>query len=204
VDLSLEMFQQVQQLIGREFTKLVASEGVLRSSDFHSLDEMPFHDLSDHHSWLNAGIAELRSCLLHYQDCKGSGFLYNLGLHIGTEAQTWICEYYITSMDSDIEIPNGQLIHVWQGGNLYKEKTKYAMQVLYDPVQSEQLHHISQDGRVTMQFVGKAAGTEVHRKKPRLPYPCRKVPTAVHTIGTAHAAPEVPELFMRKPEAAGR
>jgi hypothetical protein len=34
---------------------------------------------------------------------------------------------------------------------------------------------------------------EVHRKKPRLPYPCRKVPTAVHTIGTAHAAPEVPE-----------
>jgi hypothetical protein len=35
---------------------------------------------------------------------------------------------------------------------------------------------------------------ELHQKKPRLPYPCRKVPTAVHTIGTAHAAPEVPKL----------
>jgi hypothetical protein len=36
------------------------------------------------------------------------------------------------------------------------------MQVLYDPVGSEQLHHIYQDGRVTMQFVGKAARTEVN------------------------------------------
>ena len=36
---------------------------------------------------------------------------------------------------------------------------------------------------------------ETHRKKPRLPGIRRKVPTAVHTIGTAHAAPEVPELF---------
>jgi hypothetical protein len=35
------------------------------------------------------------------------------------------------------------------------------MQVLYDPVGSEQLHHVYQDGRVTMQFVGKAAGREV-------------------------------------------
>jgi hypothetical protein len=33
------------------------------------------------------------------------------------------------------------------------------------------------------------------RKKPRLPDLCRKVPTAVHTKGTAHPAPEVPELF---------
>jgi hypothetical protein len=35
------------------------------------------------------------------------------------------------------------------------------MQVLYDPVGSKQLHHVYQDGRVTIQFVGKAAGTEV-------------------------------------------
>jgi hypothetical protein len=35
------------------------------------------------------------------------------------------------------------------------------MQVLYDPVRSEQLHHVYQDGRVAMQFVGKAAGTEI-------------------------------------------
>jgi hypothetical protein len=53
VDLSPEMFQQVQQLTGREFTKFVSSKGVLHSSDFHSLDEMSFHDLSGHHSWLS-------------------------------------------------------------------------------------------------------------------------------------------------------
>ena len=60
-----------------------------------------------------------------------------------------------------MEIPTGQLIHVWKDGKLHLEKSRYAMQVLYDPVRSEQLHHVHQDGRVTMQFVGKAAGTEV-------------------------------------------
>jgi predicted aspartyl protease len=60
-----------------------------------------------------------------------------------------------------MEIPTGQLIHVWKDGKLHLEKSRYAMQVLYDPVRSEQLHHVDQDGRVTMQFVGKAAGTEV-------------------------------------------
>jgi hypothetical protein len=38
VDLSPEMFQQVQQLAGRDFTKFVSSKGVLHSSYFHSLD----------------------------------------------------------------------------------------------------------------------------------------------------------------------
>jgi hypothetical protein len=60
-----------------------------------------------------------------------------------------------------MEIPTGQLIHVWKDGKLHQEKSRYAMQVLYDPVRSEQLHHVYQDGRVTMQFVGKAAGTKV-------------------------------------------
>jgi predicted aspartyl protease len=60
-----------------------------------------------------------------------------------------------------MEIPTGQLIHVWKDGKLHLEKSRYAMQVLYDPVRSEQLHHVYQDGRVTMQFVGKEAGTEV-------------------------------------------
>jgi uncharacterized protein YjdB len=60
-----------------------------------------------------------------------------------------------------MEIPTGQLIHVWKDEKLHLEKSRHAMQVLYDPVRSEQLHHVYQDGRVTMQFVGKAAGTEV-------------------------------------------
>jgi hypothetical protein len=59
VDLPPDMFQQVQQLTERElFTKFVTSRGVLRSSDFHSLDEMSFHDLAGHHSWLNAAKGE--------------------------------------------------------------------------------------------------------------------------------------------------
>jgi hypothetical protein len=60
-----------------------------------------------------------------------------------------------------MEIPTGRLIHVWRNGTLHEEKSRYAMQVLYDPVRSERLHHVYQDGRVTMQFVGKAAATEV-------------------------------------------
>ena len=35
------------------------------------------------------------------------------------------------------------------------------MQVLYDPVMTEQLDAVVHDGRVTMHFVGQAAGTEV-------------------------------------------
>jgi hypothetical protein len=60
-----------------------------------------------------------------------------------------------------MELPTGQMLHVWKDGKLHLKKSRYAMQVLYDPVGSEQLHHVYQDGRVTMQFVGKAAGTEV-------------------------------------------
>jgi hypothetical protein len=70
VDLSPGSFQQDQQLTGRDFTKFVNSKGVLHSSDFHSLDKMSFQDLAGHHSWLNAVRSELRSSLLHYQDCK--------------------------------------------------------------------------------------------------------------------------------------
>jgi hypothetical protein len=42
VDLSPEMFQQIQQLTGRDFTKFVGSKGVLHFSDPHSLDQMSF------------------------------------------------------------------------------------------------------------------------------------------------------------------
>jgi hypothetical protein len=60
------------------------------------------------------------------------------------------------------------MLHVWKDGKLHLEKSRYAMQVLCNSVGSEQLHHVypvnhlgDQDGRVTMQFVGKAAGTKV-------------------------------------------
>jgi hypothetical protein len=72
VDLSPEMLQKVQHLTGREFTKFVTSKGVLRCSDFHSLDEMCSHNMADHDLWMNAGSGELISYLLHYLDCKGN------------------------------------------------------------------------------------------------------------------------------------
>jgi hypothetical protein len=112
VDLSPEMFQQVQQLTGRDFTEFVSSKGVLHSSDFHSLDQMSFRDLSGHHSWLNAVRSELRSCLLHYEDCKrrapsttSACILVPRRRHgsVGTLLHRWTVV---------MEIPTGQLIHV--------------------------------------------------------------------------------------------
>jgi NAD(P)H-flavin reductase len=61
-----------------------------------------------------------------------------------------------------LEIQPGQTIHVWRDGKLHQKKSRHALQILYDPARStELLHHIGQDGHVTMQFVGKAAATEV-------------------------------------------
>jgi hypothetical protein len=60
VDLSPEMFQQIQQLTGRDFTKFVSSKSVLHSSDPHLLDQMSFHNLTGHHSWLNSVKSEWR------------------------------------------------------------------------------------------------------------------------------------------------
>jgi hypothetical protein len=127
VDLFPEMFQQVQQLTGRDFTKFVSSKGVFRSSDFHSLDEMSSHNLSRHHSWLNAGRSELRSSLLHYQDCKRRASSTtsacilvprNRRGSVGSIMRRWIVV---------LEIPTGQLIHVWKDGKLHQEKSRYAI-----------------------------------------------------------------------------
>jgi hypothetical protein len=60
-----------KSITGRHFMKFVSSKGVLHSFDPHSLDQMSFHNLTGHHSSLNAVRSELRSCLMHYQDCKG-------------------------------------------------------------------------------------------------------------------------------------
>jgi hypothetical protein len=54
-------------------------------------------------------------------------------------------------------------------------------------------HGRSKRGRLVKKS-SRARAKVLHRKKPRLPDPCRKVPTAVPSIGTAHAAPEVPDL----------
>jgi hypothetical protein len=70
VEVSPAMFQQGQQLTGRDFTKFVSSKGVLCSFDFHLLDEKSSHNLPGHYSWLNAGRSGLRFGLLYYQDCK--------------------------------------------------------------------------------------------------------------------------------------
>ena len=71
VGLTADMFQTVQDLTEREFTRFVTLEGTKRSSDFHSLADVCSQDLVGHHCWLNAGTGELRSSLLHYVSCKG-------------------------------------------------------------------------------------------------------------------------------------
>jgi predicted aspartyl protease len=139
----------------------VSSKGVLHSSDFHSLDQLSFHDLSGHHSWLNAVRSELKSCLLHYQDFKRRPPSTTSACILVPRRRHGSVVTLLHRWTVVMEIPTGQLIHVWKDGKLQQEKSRYAMQVLYDPVRSEQLHHVYQDGRVTMQFVGKAAGTKV-------------------------------------------
>jgi hypothetical protein len=98
---------------------------------------------------------------MHYQDCKRRApsttsvcILVPKHRHgaVGSMLHKWSVV---------MELPTGQMLHVWKDGKLHLEKSRYAMQVLYDPVGSEQLHHVYQDGRVTVQFVGKATGTEV-------------------------------------------
>jgi hypothetical protein len=83
----------------------VTSKGVLRSSDFHSLDVMSSHNLSGHHSWLNAGRSELRSSLLQYQDCKRRAPSTTSACILVPKDRRgpWICWNYIALMDSGNE-----------------------------------------------------------------------------------------------------
>jgi hypothetical protein len=153
-DLALKMFQQIPHLTGRDFTKFVSSKGVLHSSDPHSLDQMSFHDLAGHHFWLNAVGSELRSCLMHYRDCKRRASSTTSACILVPKHKHGAAGSMLHKWSVVMELPTGQMLHVWKDGKLHLEKSRYAMQVLYDPVGSEQLHHVYQDGRVTMQFVG--------------------------------------------------
>jgi hypothetical protein len=161
VDLSPKMFQQIQQLTRRDFTRFVSSKGVLHSSDPHSLDQMSFHDLAGHHSRLNAVRSVLRSCMMHYQDCKRRAPSTTSACILVSKHRHGAVGSMLHKWSVVMDLPTGQMLHVWKDGKLYLEKSRYAMQVLYDPVESKQLHHVYQDGRVTMQFVCKAAGTQV-------------------------------------------
>jgi hypothetical protein len=100
--------------------------------------------------------------LLHYLDCKGKApsttsacILVPKNRH-GSAVVSILRRWTLV-----LEIQAGHMIYVWRDGKLHHEKSRSAMQVLYDPERSEQLHRVKQDGRVTMRFVGKAAATEV-------------------------------------------
>jgi hypothetical protein len=139
----------------------VDSKGVLHSSDPHSLNQMSFQDLTGHHSWMNAVRRELRSCLLHYQDCNRRAPSTTSACILVPKRRHGAVGSMLDRWTVVMELSAGQMIHVWKDGKLHLEKTTYAMQALYDPVGSEQLHHVYQNGRVTIRFVGKAAGTRV-------------------------------------------
>jgi hypothetical protein len=137
VDLSPEMFQQIQQLNGRDFTRFVSSKGVLHSSDPHSLYQMSFYDLAGHHSWLNAVRSELRSCLMHYRDCKRRAPSTTSACILLPKHRHGAVGSMLHKWSVVMELPTGQMLHVWKDGKLHPEKSRYAMQVLYDPVGSE-------------------------------------------------------------------
>jgi hypothetical protein len=139
VDLSPGMFQQIQHLTGRNFTRFMSSKGVLHPSDPHSLDQMSFYDLAGHHFWLNAVRSELRSCLMHYQDCKRKAPSTTSACILVHKHKRGAVGSMLHKWSVVMELPTGQMLHVWKGGKLYLEKTRYAMQVLYNPVGSEQL-----------------------------------------------------------------
>jgi hypothetical protein len=156
------MFQQVQELTGREFTKFVTSKGVQHASDFHSLDDVSFHNMAGQHSWLNAARGEWRTAVLHYQACKRKDPSTTSACILLPKIRRGSTVRMLQGWKVVLEIQAGQIVHVWRDGKLHQEKSKHALQFLYDPPRSsELLHHISQAGRVTMQFVGKAAATEV-------------------------------------------
>jgi hypothetical protein len=112
VDLSPKMFQQIQQLTGRDFTRFVSSKGVLHSSDPHSLDQMSFHDLAGHHSWLNADRSELRSCLMHYQDCKRRAPSTTSACILVPKHSRGVVGSMLHKWSVVMELPTGQMSHV--------------------------------------------------------------------------------------------
>jgi hypothetical protein len=163
VDLPPELFHKVQELTRQRFTKFVTSKGVQHFSDFHSLDEMSFHDLAGHHFWMNAARGEWRPCLLHYLARKRKAPSTTSACILVPKIRHSSMVLMLRGWTIVLNIQAGQMVHVWRDGKLHHEKSRHALQVLYDPVRStELLHHISQDGRVTMQFVGKAAVTRVY------------------------------------------
>jgi hypothetical protein len=98
---------------------------------------------------------------MHYQDCKRKALSTTSACILVSKHRRGVVGSMLHKWSVVMESPIGQMLHLWKDGKLHLEKLRYAMQVLYDPVGSKKLHHVYQDGRVTMQFVGKSAGTEV-------------------------------------------
>jgi hypothetical protein len=116
VDLSPEMFQQIQQLTNRDFTRFMSSKGILHSSDPHSLDQMSFHDLAGHHSWLNAVRSELRSCLMHYRDCKRKAPSTTSACILVSKHRRGAVGSMLHKWSVVMKLPTGQMLHIWKDG----------------------------------------------------------------------------------------
>ena len=131
VDLPPEVFQQVQESTGREFTKFVTLKGVHHSSDFHSLDEMSSHNLAGHHSWLNAARGDWRPSLLHYLDCKRKAPSTTSACILVPKIRHGSTVFLLRGWKVVLEIQPGQMIYVWRDGKLHHEKSRHALQILY-------------------------------------------------------------------------
>lgn len=161
VDLTPDLFQELQSLTGRDFTKFVQSEGSLISSDFNSLSSVCDQELRGSHSWINVQMSQLRSSLLHYLDCKRRDPYATSACVLVPAKQRGMFRELLRHWTMVKDIPAGTQILTVKDGVSTPTVSKYHMQVLYDPVMTEQLSAAMHDGRVTMHFVGQAAGTEV-------------------------------------------
>src|SRR3569833_2145262 len=155
------MFQEIQSVTGRDFTKFVHSESSTLSSDFNSLHRVCEQNLCGSHSCSNVQMSQLRSSLLHYHDCKRKDPYATSACVLVPAVQRGMFREMLKHWTVVKDIRAGTPILTVKDGVSTPTVSKYHMQVLYDPVMTEQVSAVVQNGRVTMHFVGQAAGTEV-------------------------------------------
>ena len=161
VDLTPELFSELQDVTGKYFTKFVSADGMLLSSDFHSLQGLLDQKLRGNHSWLNLQNSQLKSSLLHYKSEKGKDPYATSACALVPVKMRGMFSELFRGWTVIKEITPGTPIITVQNGVRTPTVAKYHMQVLYDPVMTEELAAAMPNGRVTMHFLGKAAGREV-------------------------------------------
>ena len=161
LDLTPGQFEEIQSVTARAFTRFVVEKDECLSSDFNSLRNVCDVDLCGSHTWLNVQQSELRSSLLHYLNCKRKDPYATSACVLVPAVRRGVFRELLKQWKVVMEIRKGDAIMTVQDGVSTQTAARYHMLVLYDPVMSEQVSAVLDDGRLVMHFVGQAAGTEV-------------------------------------------